>query len=203
MFLKISLFFFGLLFWLNSSGSEHFNSLTESISAGYPKERYVSGGFSTLFGAVSIIKAQDILRKNREKNEDVVAFGLIAVGSLRVVDGSYQLFSPSPVEVAIKEGQLQSSNELLNFSNQSFRRRMWRASAIAFTAVSYLYLYSQDNQEYDKDIWVGSILVGIAALKFFKNTPEEKVNEELNRDSISWNILPMKKGFELGVSYSY
>ncbi len=172
------------------------------IKEKYPFFREFRASFNITFGAASMIKAQEALDDDKaSKTENNIAYGILAIGLLRLTDGAYYFFNESPVEGLLKEGKLNPTSKdykkhLREAAAFEKKLRTYRGIVIILNGLGFFALYDQDKDRNDYAVvpGVGMMLVGSYAL-WRKGPAETQEQNDIGNMSFNFNYIKQDNKF--------
>ncbi len=193
----------------------------------FPRYRYTVGGYSLFFGSTTLYQGIKVLTAdpNRSSREKSIAYLMLGIGTARLIDGAAQLFDKTQIEKdterfnLMRKGKnsknvqqrLQLAQQKLKKADEHFAFiRPIRSALILATGLSSLYLYGQDEKEYEILLYQGLIMAAISTVQFLVHSPAEKAwqryQESIEKKpklNLSYFVAPVQSGAMLGLNLSY
>ncbi len=161
-------------------------SVRQELAYETAKGRYIQGGASSLFGGLAIWSgARVVSNESASTTERMIGTAVVAIGSLRLVDGIQNILRDTPFERDLASHQGDVGVLLKRGAERQRNLRIFRAALLGARSVGAFSLAALDFGEYWFQLIVGIATGGIALMQAIRNSPAENAWETYQQSGSS------------------
>lgn len=154
-------------------------SVRQELAYETAKTRYIRGSASAVFGGLAIWSgARVITDENASTTERMIGTAVVAIGSLRLLDGIQNILRETEFERDLSSYEEDAGVVLRRGAERQHNLRIFRASLLGARSLGAFSLAVLDFGEYWFQLIVGLATGGVAIMQAIRNSPAENAWEE-------------------------